>query len=189
VVSRDWPIFYRFDFHTVSGWAFGHFFNEWIYRRHSANWRTELRLHGVWFPIGSMACGLLTYGLTMNFGKHWIGLAFGWIMVNIGMVATIVYVSSFLIPRQPSNENDRAITAYALEKYPDQSTCVSAILNMWRTCGGFAVGYFQPEWIVRNGLGLVFGIQAIVVCTAVVLTITPVLLVERRRQSQASDAA
>jgi len=93
------------------------------------------------------------------------------------------------ILEQPSNSHHRAITAYALEKYPDQSTCVSAILNMWRTCGGFAVGYFQPEWIVRNGLGVVFGIQAIVVCTAVVLTITPVLLVERRKQSQASGTA
>jgi hypothetical protein len=37
-----------------------------------------------------MASGLLTYGLTMHFGKHWIGIAIGWIMVNIGMVATIV---------------------------------------------------------------------------------------------------
>jgi hypothetical protein len=37
-----------------------------------------------------MASGLLTYGLTLHFGKHWIGLAFGWIMVNTGMVATIV---------------------------------------------------------------------------------------------------
>lgn len=60
---------------------------------------------------------------------------------------------------------------------------------MWRTCGGFAVGYFQPEWIVRNGLGLVFGIQAIIVCIAVVLTITAVLLVERRKQLQTSGAA
>lgn len=76
--------------YSLPGWAFGHFFNEWIYRRHSAKWRSELRLHGVWIPIGSMACGLLTYGLTMNFGKHWIGLAFGWIMVDIGMVGTIV---------------------------------------------------------------------------------------------------
>lgn len=76
--------------HPPSGWIFGHFFNGWIYRRNCDNWRTELRLHGVWPPISSMACGLLTYGLTLNFGKHWIGLAFGWIMVNIGMVATIV---------------------------------------------------------------------------------------------------
>ncbi|KAI1831935.1 hypothetical protein DTO006G1_9429 [Penicillium roqueforti] len=150
---------------ALCGWAFGHFFNGWIFKRHSSNWRTELRLHGVWFPIGSMASGLLTYGLTMHFGKHWIGIAIGWIMVNIGMVATVV-----------------AISAYTLEKYPEQATCVSAILNMWRTCGGFAVGYFQPAWIQRDGLGLVFGIQAAILCVAVALTITPVLLWERKRR-------
>jgi hypothetical protein len=43
------------------------------------------------------------------------------------------------------------------------------------------VGYFQPAWIQRNGLGLVFGIQAIVVSVSVVLTIVPVLLRERRK--------
>ncbi|CAG8006926.1 unnamed protein product [Penicillium salamii] len=149
---------------ALCGWAFGHFFNDWIFKRHISVWQTELRLHGVWFPVCSMACGLLTYGLTMHFGKHWIGLAFGWILVNIGMVATIV-----------------AISAYALEKYPQQATCVSAILNMWRTCGGFAVGYFQPAWIARDGIGLVFGIQAAIVVVAAVLTISPVLLWGRKR--------
>ncbi|KAJ5772778.1 hypothetical protein N7457_007674 [Penicillium paradoxum] len=157
---------------ALCGWAVGHFFNGWIFKRHSSDWRTELRLHGVWIPAGSMVCGLLTYGLTMHFGKHWIGLAFGWIMVNIGMVATVV-----------------AISAYALEKYPDQATCVSAILNMWRTCGGFSVGYFQPSWIQRNGLGQVFGIQAAIVCVAVVLTITPVLLWERKRRMRVNADA
>ncbi|KAJ6150738.1 hypothetical protein N7470_007332 [Penicillium chermesinum] len=150
---------------ALCGWTVGHFFNEWVYRRHSTHWYPEYRLHGVWLPISSMIGGLLTYGLTMNFGKHWIGIAVGWIMVNIGMVGTIV-----------------AITAYALEKYPNESTCVSAILNMWRTCGGFAVGYFQPAWIARDGLGLVFGIQAIVLCVTIVLTIPPVLLRGRRTQ-------
>lgn len=72
------------------GWLVGFIFNNWIYKRHYANWWTEYRLHGVWFPLVSMVSGLLTYGLTMNFGKHWIGIAFGWIMVNIGMVGTVV---------------------------------------------------------------------------------------------------
>lgn len=151
---------------TTTGWGLGHFFNGWIYQRHRAHWSVEYRLHGVWVPIGSMVAGLVTYGLTMHFGKHWIGLAFGWILVNIGMVGTVV-----------------AVTAYALEKYPGQSTSVSAILNMWRTCGGFAVAYYQAAWIERNGIGLVFGIQAIVVAVAIVLTITPVLLSERRSRS------
>lgn len=82
-----------------------------------------------------------------------------------------------------------AISAYALEKYPEQATCVSAILNMWRTCGGFAVGYFQPAWIQRNGLGLVFGIQAAIVCVAIVLTITPVLLWEQKKRSRTDNDA
>lgn len=61
---------------------------------------------------------------------------------------------------------------------------------MWRTCGGFAVGYFQPAWIVRNGLGLVFGIQAAIVVTAAILTVTPVLLWDQKRRSRsvAGDA-
>lgn len=76
------------------GWTFGHFFNNRIqthYKTNSTQWQPELRLHGVWIPLFSMVCGLLTYGLTMHFGKHWIGIAFGWILVNIGMVGTIVY--------------------------------------------------------------------------------------------------
>ena len=100
-----------------AGYLFGHFFNEWIYNTHqrrennhdnlerthsendsehvdytvsSSSWRPEYRLHGLWFPVGSLAAGLLTYGLTLNFGTHWIGLAFGWIMVNLGMIASTV---------------------------------------------------------------------------------------------------
>lgn len=74
----------------------------------------------------------------------------------------------------------RAITAYALEKYPSHSTTVSAIINMWRTCGGFSVGYFQASWIARNGVGVVFGIQAAVVIAGVVLTIVPIFVLASR---------
>lgn len=75
----------------------------------------------------------------------------------------------------------RSITAYALEKYPEQSTVVSAIINGWRTASGFSVGYFQPSWIARNGVAAVFGTQAAVVVAVLVLTITPVVLVEGRK--------
>lgn len=44
------------------------------------------------------------------------------------------------------------------------------------------MGYFQPAWIQRNGIGLVFGIQAAILCVAVVLTITPVFLWEWKRR-------
>jgi hypothetical protein len=105
------------DSYKYAGYLFGYFFNEWIYSTHQrrehndrnqdrtqsenesehldsmvspSSWRPEYRLHGIWFPVASLAAGLLTYGLTLNFGKHWIGLAFGWIMVNLGMIASTV---------------------------------------------------------------------------------------------------
>lgn len=44
-----------------------------------------------------MACGLLTYGFTLNYGKHWIGLAFGWGMVVAGMIASTVLVLPYAL--------------------------------------------------------------------------------------------
>jgi hypothetical protein len=52
---------------------------------------------------------------------------------------------------------------------------------MWRTCGGFSVGYFQASWIARNGVGVVFGIQAAVVVVGAVVTIVPVFVFARRK--------
>lgn len=75
-----------------------------------------------------------------------------------------------------------AITAYALEKYPSHATGVSAIINMWRTCGGFSVGYFQPSWVARDGVGVVFGVQAAIVAVCIVLTIVPVIVTQRGKQ-------
>jgi hypothetical protein len=144
-----------------------------------------------------MAAGLLTYGLTLHFHKHWIGLAFGWGMVVAGMIASTVYVNAprnmpnwRLINRSTNGSTAvqyadiclyRSITSYALDKYPDQSTVVSAIINGWRTASGFSVGYFQPTWIAKNGLAAVFATQAGVVVAVLVLTITPVIVIEGKR--------
>lgn len=79
---------------ALLGFAFGWLFNHWIYYgsggKRQAHWRSEYRLHGVWFPIASMFFGLLTYGLTLANGKSWVGLAFGWCMVNIGLIGSTV---------------------------------------------------------------------------------------------------
>jgi hypothetical protein len=82
-----------------------------------------------------------------------------------------------------------AITAFALEKYPDYSSAVSAILNMWRTCGGFSVSYFQPAWIAKDGVGVVFGVQAVVVSITTVLMIVPVLIMGRKHAQRSAVAA
>lgn len=76
--------------------------------------------------------------------------------------------------------SDRATSAYALEKYPDHSTAVAAILNAWRVGGGFSVAYFQPGWLANNGAAAVFSTQAGIVAISSLLFILPVILMGRR---------
>ncbi|RHZ70725.1 hypothetical protein CDV55_106914 [Aspergillus turcosus] len=154
------------------GYAFGYWFNSWIEKSRQQKWRPEYRLHGVWIAVGVMACGLLTYGMTLNYRKHWIGLAFGWLLVVFGMISSTV-----------------SITAYNLERYPDQSTVVSAIINAWRTASGFSVGYFQPCWIAKDGIAAVFGTQAAVVIAVLIFTITPVIIIEGRKAKSTTSKA
>ena len=80
-----------------------------------------------------------------------------------------------------------AVTAFALEKYPEHASVVAAILNMWRTCGGFAVGYFQPSWIAKNGAAAVYATQAAIVAVCVVAVITPVIVMGRREERKKMD--
>jgi MFS family permease len=71
---------------ALLGFVVGYAFNEWCTKRQAR------RLHGVWVPTVSLILGLLTYGLTYHFHKSWVGLAVGWVLINIGLVASMVYV-------------------------------------------------------------------------------------------------
>lgn len=73
-----------------------------------------------------------------------------------------------------------AITAFALEKYSTHSSVVSAIINMWRTCGGFAVSYFQASWIQKDGVVAVFATQAAIVGVTAVLLVGTVIWMGRK---------
>jgi len=147
------------------GFGIGYMFNEWIFRTRHSVWRPEYRLHGVWWSISTLTIGLLTFGLTLNYEKNIAGLVIGWILVVCGQVGTSV-----------------AITAFALEKYPSHSIAVSAIINFWRTMGGFAVGYFQPQWIARDGAAVVFGVEATIAAVIMVMTIVPAIVIGSRGQ-------
>lgn len=58
---------------------------------------------------------------------------------------------------------------------------------MWRTCGGFSVAYYQSAWVARNGVGVVFGIQAAIVAVSIVSTITPIIIFQRSKQGTGDD--
>jgi hypothetical protein len=105
---------------ALIGFFLGSLFNEYLSktRIHQHSWRPEYRLFGVFIPAVFECAGLLLFGFGNQFKLSWVALAFGWCMVNIGLVGTVV-----------------AITAFVLEKYPAHATTVSAIMNMWRSCG------------------------------------------------------
>lgn len=116
---------------ALAGWLIGYTFNSYISRTrlHLPNWRPEFRLHGVWIPSFLMVGGLLLYGLGIKYERHWVALAFGWCLVNSGLVGNTV-----------------AITSFGLEKYARHATIVSAILNMWRTCGQSSTSPFSSPF-------------------------------------------
>lgn len=43
------------------------------------------------------------------------------------------------------------------------------------------MSYFQASWIARNGVGVVFGVQAAVVVAGVVVFVVPVFVLAGRR--------
>ncbi|KFY52388.1 hypothetical protein V496_08494 [Pseudogymnoascus sp. VKM F-4515 (FW-2607)] len=124
-VAPDASMLWAGTIGALLGFVFGYFFNPWIYLSPSpsgvsrrVDWYPEYRLHGVWSPIFSTAIGLVIYGLTLNFQKSWIGLAFGWNLVNLEMIASTV-----------------AITAFALEK----NLPYARLSERLSTCGARAV--------------------------------------------------
>jgi MFS family permease len=133
---------------TLLGEAWGHWFNDLLTRRHGRH-GPESRLTAVYPATIIGVFGLILYGQTLQHGLHWIGLAFGWAMLCF---CTLVSMT--------------AISAYTLDCFPDHAALASAWINFWRVVGGFAVIYFQLEWVHRNGPAVAFGCQAVVIAGA-----------------------
>jgi MFS family permease len=167
---------------ALVGFLLGFLFNEYLSktRTHQDSWRPEYRLFGVFIPAIFECAGLLLFGFSNQFKPSWVALVFGWCMVNVGLVGTVV-----------------AITAFVLEKYPAHATTVSATMNMWRSCGkssrfnqfllllslnankfsgGFSMSYYQAVWVAASGVGVVFGIQAAIIAFFICITIVPVII-------------
>ncbi len=99
-----------------------------------------------------MIPGLIVVGQTLEKHLSYAGIIMGWGMYVFGVLLASV-----------------AITAYLLDSYPSASTEVAGFLNFARVIAGFTVGYFQAPWGAKDGYGLSFGIQAIIVAVAVLI--------------------
>jgi hypothetical protein len=68
-----------------------------------------------------------------------------------------------------------AITAYGLDSYPTTPAEIAGWINLARTLGGFAVGFYQSPWATKSGADVSFGIQAAIVAVAAV----PIIVVHK----------
>ena len=67
-----------------------------------------------------------------------------------------------------------AVDAYANDCFPTLQGEISALVNLFRTLGGFSVAYFQVPWANRHGALQTFGVEAAIVA-ALFLLIIPAL--------------
>lgn len=65
------------------------------------------------------------------------------------------------------------------DSFPRLQGEISALINLFRTLGGFAVAYFQVVWATKNGAIQTFGCEAAIVAGLFIL-IVPALQLKGR---------
>ncbi|KAJ6124595.1 hypothetical protein N7471_011912 [Penicillium samsonianum] len=135
------------------GWFVGHFLNDYAMeqytKRHQGRFVPEARLWVVYLAALVMIPGIVLVGITLQQHLHWVGILFGWGMFQGGvMIISVVMV------------------AYGMDCCPAASGEVSAFLNLGRAACGFAVGYFQQPWGLKQGYDVSFGLQAVITVVA-----------------------
>jgi hypothetical protein len=140
------------------GEFFGHFFNDFLANRyirtHHGIFKPEARLWTNYIATFFMVPGLIIVGQALEKHLHYWVIVVGWGMYVFGLMLASV-----------------AITTYALDSYPTRSGEVSCFLNFARVGGGFTVGYFQQPWGEKDGYGVSFGVQAVLVGSAFAILI------------------
>ncbi|KFA60467.1 hypothetical protein S40285_09176 [Stachybotrys chlorohalonatus IBT 40285] len=134
---------------TFMGEAFGHFYNDYLVRRHAArhhgSFVPEVRLWATYPMAIIMIPGLVLVGQTLENHLHLVGIIFGWGAYQMGIMVVSV-----------------AMVAFIYDSYPGRAGEVSALINCGRGLLGFAVGYYQQDWGLRQGFDVSFGLQAVV---------------------------
>lgn len=155
---------------------FGHFFNDFLARRyvhkHRGIFEPEVRLWPVYIAAIFNIPGLIIFGQSIQ--HHWgvVGAVFGWGLFGFGIMLGSV-----------------AVTAYSLDSFPMAPAEVAAWLNVARTSGGFAVGFFQEPWGKKSGYDVSFGIQAAVTAISLVPVVVVHLYGHRMRLKTAEKHA
>lgn len=115
--------------------------------------------------------GMCLFGWANLEKSSLVGVIFGWGFVEVGTVCFVV-----------------ANLAYASLAFPDQAGDCSALVNMARVLGGFAVPYFETTWAEKSGTLVVFGTEAGIVAALWIISFPIVYLFGRTFREKFSIA-
>ncbi|KAH9810227.1 major facilitator superfamily domain-containing protein [Melampsora americana] len=141
----------------------GHHLNDWIAftltKRNKGIFEPEMRLWTLHLGLPFYVIGFVMLGAAFQYKLHLAILIFGW-----GMAQASIMLSTVACLNYANNAFN----------YPGE---ISALLNLARILGGFAVPYFQVEWASSRGALETFGCEAAIVSGLFFLTI-PILQIK-----------
>ncbi|KAJ3525710.1 hypothetical protein NM688_g8364 [Phlebia brevispora] len=146
---------------VLIGETLGRYLNDYIMnvsiRRNKGVFEAESRLWTCYLAVSLYIIGFVVLGASFQNHLSVGALVMGW---GIAEVATMV--------------NTVAVYAYVNDCFPRLQGEISALVNLFRTLGGFAVAYFQVIWATKNGAIQTFGCEAAIV-TGLFILIVPAL--------------
>ncbi|KAF8340130.1 major facilitator superfamily domain-containing protein [Amanita rubescens] len=151
---------------VIIGELTGRFTNEWIQnvsiKRNKGVFEAENRLWACYLAVPFFVCGFIVIGA--SFQKH---LSLGAVIMGWGIAEFSIMI------------NTVAVYAYLNDAFPRHQGEVSALINLARVLGGFAVPYFQVPWAAKRGALETYGVEAAIIA-GLFLLIVPVIQAKGR---------
>ncbi|TKA57187.1 hypothetical protein B0A53_01143 [Rhodotorula sp. CCFEE 5036] len=138
-----------------------------LIKRNSGVFLAEMRLWSIYIAMPFFIVGMCLLGWAYEEKPSIVAVIFGWGMAEFGILILTV-----------------ATYNYLGNTFPQQQGEVSAMINLARTIGGFAIPYFQVPWSLSGGPKRVFGMEAGVGAGLFILVIIPLQIYGRRLRNR-----
>ncbi|PBK81160.1 MFS general substrate transporter [Armillaria gallica] len=160
---------------VLLGELIGRYTNDWIMnlsiRRNHGVFEAESRLWACYIALPLYICGFVTLGASIQNHLNTGAVIMGWGIAELAIMINTV-----------------AIYAYCNDCFPKQQGEISALINLARILGGFAIAYFQVPWATKHGALQTFGCEAAIVAGLFVLIIPAIQIHGRSLRERFSVA-
>ncbi|PBK79305.1 MFS general substrate transporter [Armillaria gallica] len=160
---------------VLLGELIGRHTNDWIMnmsiRRNHGVFEAESRLWACYIALPLYICGFVTLGASIQNHLNTGAVIMGWGIAELAIMINTV-----------------AIYAYRNDCFPKHQGEISALINLARVLGGFAVAYFQVPWAEQHGALQTFGCEAAIVAGLFVLIIPSIQIYGRSLRERFSVA-